>query len=215
MNLLFVVVLLSSPDSTSSSGSDKTNLATGRGSSFDSRGFTNMLMVTTTVRMLNRVHSNTTNLGPAVALDLVFVVGTASLQHGFVNTSTAGNNSDHSAVGGGNNLNVPGQKLNQMNFSIYLLGARWELDSGPLSIRIVGDDGGVIARSTGDTSTVAGLLLQVGDDGTLRHASDGHNVSDGQLSLLSAVNELASVHTFGGDKELLPDFVAVRIPKRW
>ena len=50
-------------------------------------------MVTTTVRMLNRVHGDTTHLRPAVALNLVFVVGAACLQDGFVDTATTGNNS--------------------------------------------------------------------------------------------------------------------------
>lgn len=103
-SLLFIVVLLSSSNPTGSPGGNKTDLATGGGTSLDSRGLTDVLMVTTTVRMLNGVHSNTTNLGPAVTLDLVFVVGTTSLQDGFVDTSTAGNDSNHGAVGRGNNL---------------------------------------------------------------------------------------------------------------
>ena len=49
-------------DPTGPSGGDETDLATSRGSSLDSGGLTNMLMVTTTVGMLDGVHSNTTNL---------------------------------------------------------------------------------------------------------------------------------------------------------
>ena len=97
--LLLIVVLFASPDPTSSSGSNKTDLATGRGSSLDSRCFANMLMVTTTVGMLYGVHSHTTNLGPAVALNLKLMVGTSSLQHGLVNTATTGNDTDHGSVG--------------------------------------------------------------------------------------------------------------------
>ena len=71
-------------------------------------------MVTTTVRMVNglwkneqsssiqnestNVHGNTTDARPAVALRLVLVVGTASLEDGLVDTATAGNDSDHSTV---------------------------------------------------------------------------------------------------------------------
>lgn len=65
-------------------------LSSGTGSSFNCGCFTNMLMITTTVRMLNGIHSNTTNLRPAVTLGLVFVVRTSSLQHRLVNTSSTG-----------------------------------------------------------------------------------------------------------------------------
>ena len=43
-------------------------------------------------------------LRPAVSLGLVLVVGTSSLQHRFVDPSAAGNNADHGAVGGGDDL---------------------------------------------------------------------------------------------------------------
>ena len=99
LQLLLIVVLFASPDPSSSPGSNKTDLATGRGSSLDSRCFANMLMVTTTVGMLNGVHSHTTNLGPAIALNLEFVIGTTSLKHGLVNTATTGYNANHGSVG--------------------------------------------------------------------------------------------------------------------
>merc|ERR1719511_17741 len=56
-------------------------------------------MVTTTVGMLNGVHSHTTHLRPAVTLDLVHVVGTTGLQHGLVDTSTTGDDANGSPVG--------------------------------------------------------------------------------------------------------------------
>ena len=65
-----------------------------------------MLMVTTTMGMLNGVHSNTTNLGPGVTLDLVFVVGTSGLKHGLVDTASTGDHADHGAVSGRNNLKM-------------------------------------------------------------------------------------------------------------
>ena len=73
-------------------GSDETDLATGGRTPLDGRSFTDVLMVTTTVGMLNGVHSHTTNNWPAVTLGLVFMVGTSSLQDGLVNTSTTSNN---------------------------------------------------------------------------------------------------------------------------
>merc|ERR1712121_105822 len=180
--LILVDVLLSSTNPTGSPGGDKTDLATSGCSSHDSGGLTNMLMVTTTVGMLDGVHGNTTHLRPAVTLDLVFVVGTSGLQHGLVDTSTTGDDANGSPVGGGDDL----------------LGAG-----------VVGDNGGVVTGSTSNTATISGLLLQVGDDGTLGHLANWHDVTDGQLGLLSAVDELSSVHTFGGNEQFLPGLVPV------
>ena len=112
-----------------------------------------MLVVTTTVGMLDGVHGHTTHLRPAVTLDLVLVVSTTSLQHGLVDTSTSGDDANGGPVGRGDDL----------------LGAGGQLDPGPLGVGVVGDHDGVVAGGTGDTATVAGLLLQVGDDGTLGH----------------------------------------------
>jgi hypothetical protein len=49
-------------------------------------------MVTTTMGMLYWVHGNTTHLRPAVALDLVLVVGATCLQNGLVDTTTPRDN---------------------------------------------------------------------------------------------------------------------------
>merc|ERR1719158_1440014 len=88
---LFVILSstehLSSSNSTSSSSSNKTDLLSGAGTPPDCGGLSNMLMITSSVRMFNGIHSNTTNLWPAVPLHFVFVVSTTSFQDRFVNTS--------------------------------------------------------------------------------------------------------------------------------
>jgi hypothetical protein len=84
-----------------------------------------MLMVTTTMGMLYGVHGNTTNLGPAVPLDLtrnfksqvreringdfilthlVLVVSTSSLKDGLIDTTAASNKSNHGTVSRGDDL---------------------------------------------------------------------------------------------------------------
>merc|ERR1719443_1039023 len=194
-SLILLLVLLSTTDSSGPAGGDETDLATSRRSPPDGGGLANVLMVTTTVGMLDRVHGHTTDLGPAVPLDLVLVVRAAGLQDGLVDTTAAGDDADGGAVGRGDDL----------------LGAGGQLDPGPLGVGVVGDHDGVVAGGTGDTAAVAGLLLKVGDDGTLGHLSNGHDVSDGELRLLSAVDELSSVDTLGGDKELLAGLVPVRV----
>ena len=118
-------------------------------------------------------------LWPAVPLHFVFVVSATSLQDGFVDTSTTSNQSNHSSIGGWDGL----------------LATRWQLHSGSLGVGVVGDHGGVVAAGPGELATVSGLLLEVADDGSLGHVSDGHHVSDGDLGFLSAVNKLSGVHT--------------------
>merc|ERR1719239_1377360 len=147
--------------------------------------------------MLHRVHGHTTHLGPAVPLYSVLVVGSASLEDGLVNPSTSGNTSNHGTVGRGDNL----------------LGARWQLDPGPLGVRVVGDDGGVVAGGPGELAAVASLLLQVAHNGSLRHVADGHDVADGKVSLLATVHELSGVHAFSSNKKLLLHLVAVGVPE--
>jgi len=192
---LILKQVLSSPDSSSPAGSDETDLATSGCSSLDGGSLTNMLVVTSSVGMLNGIHSNTTNLGPGVPLGLVLVVSTTSLQHGLVNPSTAGNDSDHGAVSGGDDL----------------LASRGHLHSGPLGVGVVGNNGSVVTGCPGDLSSVPSLLLEVADNGSLGHVANGHHVADGEVSLTSTVDELTGVHALGSNHQLLLCLVPVGI----
>jgi len=181
-----ILCLLGTTEQTRSSGSDKTGLLTLDGVSGDGRSLTNMLMVTTTVRMVDGVHGNTTSLGPAVTLDSELVLGTRSLHERLVGSATTSDDTDHSS----------GTRVDN------LLGTGGELDAGLALIRVVADNGDVVAGGTGESATVTNLLLDVGDDGTLGHLTEGKDVADGQGSLLSGVDELASVHALVGDEGL-------------
>ena len=57
-----------------------------------------MLMVTTTVRMLDRVHGYTSNSGPVSLLGVRSVVGAVGAEHGLVSSLTTGNNADHGSA---------------------------------------------------------------------------------------------------------------------
>lgn len=166
----------------------------------------------TTVGMVDGVHGNTTSLGPRVALDSELVLGTRSLckwnqqicasraimapgapgsekkhtQERLVGTATTSNNADHAT----------GAAVDD------LLGTRGKLDAGLALIRVVADDGDVVAGGTGKGATVTNLLLDVGDDGTLGHGAQGQDVADGQSSVLAGVDELAGVHALVGDEGL-------------
>merc|ERR1719466_203460 len=154
-------------------------------------------MVTTTVRMLDGIHGHTTNLRPGVPLSLVLEVGSAGLQQRLVDSSSTGDDADHRAVAGRNRL----------------LRSRWQFHFRPSNIRVVGDDGGVVAGSSGQFAAISQLLLQLADDGSLRHGADGHHVADGQRRLLAAVDELTRVHTLDGDERLLALLKFVGISK--
>jgi hypothetical protein len=181
-----LLCLLGTTEETRPSGGNKTGLLTLGGVSGDGRSLTNMLMVTTTVRMVDGVHGNTTSLGPAVALDSELVLGTRSLEERLVSSATASDDTDHSSGAGVDDL----------------LGTGGKLDAGLALIRVVTDNGDVVAGSAAESATVTDLLLDVGDDGALRHLTEGKDVANGESSLLSSVDELASVHALVGDEGL-------------
>jgi hypothetical protein len=187
--------LLDSTKTSSTTSTDKTNLTTGRCLLADSGRTTNVLVVTTTERMLHRVLCNTTNLGPAVTLHGVLVVSTSSLEQGLVSTSTSGNNTDL-----GTDIGLDS-----------LLTSRGKTKTGGSLILIVGDDNSEAARSTGKGTPVTNAGLNVAHNGTLGNLTQGKNISNGQGSLLSAVDELTSVHTLSGNHKLSVPLVAVRI----
>ena len=68
-----------------------------------------------------------------------------------------------------------------------------------------------LTRGPGEPAAVAGLLLQVADDGTLGHAADGQHVADLEGGLDAAVDEHAGVHALDGQQQLLARLVAVRV----
>jgi len=122
-------------------------------------------MVTTSVRMVNRVHGHTTHSRPAVPLHLVLVVCVTSLQHGLINTTASCNDANHGTSIGGQNF----------------LGTRWQFDAALAFIGVVIDECCVVARGTGIGTTIADLRFNVADDGTLRHGAQGENVANREL----------------------------------
>lgn len=159
-----VTDLLGTTEETSTTGSNETDLLTGRSESGDSGSVTDVLMITTTMGMVDGIHGNTTSDGPAVTLSLVLVVGTTSLQEGLVHTTTTGNDTDGSTAVGGDDL----------------LRARGELDTGGTIIDVVTNDGGVVTGGTGKSTAITSLLLNVAHNGTLRHGLKGEDVTNSQ-----------------------------------
>lgn len=154
-----------------------------------------MLVVTTTVRVVDGVHSHTTSAGPRVPLDLELVVSTTGLEQRLVDTSTTGDDAD-----GSTRRRRDG-----------LLGTGRKTDTRGLAVGVVADDGGVVARGTGERATVTCLLLDVADDGTFGKRREGENVGDVERGLLTAVDELAGGETLGSNKGLDTGAVLVRV----
>ena len=194
-NSLSILVLAGgTAEETGTTGSNETSLLTGRSVAGHGRGVTNVLVVTTTVGVVDGVHSNTTSTGPAVALGAHGVVLPAGLEEGLVDTATTGDDTDDGTAAGRDNL----------------LGAGGETDTG-LAVLTVANDGGVVARGTGERSTVTNLLLDVADNGTFRALGDGEDVADVEGGLLAAVDERAGRDTLSSDEGLLAELVAVRV----
>merc|ERR1712146_641742 len=110
--------LLGSTKTTSTTGGDKTDLSSCDGVSLDGGRLTNVLMVTSSVRMFNGVHSHTTNLGPAVSFRFVFVVGISGLEKRFVAATSSSDYTNHCSASRGD----------------CFLGSRWKTDLCPCSL---------------------------------------------------------------------------------
>merc|ERR1740130_534627 len=95
--LVPVIHLLAPADLARAAGRNETHLLTRHRIAAHRRRVTDVLMVTSTVRVLDGVHRHTTDLRPAVALDAVLVEGAARLQQRLVNAAAAGDDADRRA----------------------------------------------------------------------------------------------------------------------
>lgn len=68
-----------------------------------------------------------------------------------------------------------------LSVSANLLLTTWELKLGKSGF-VVADDGSITSRGTGERSSVTKLLLDVGDNSTLRHGGKGKSVTNGKSS---------------------------------
>jgi len=160
--------LLSSSNETGSSGGDETTLLTAGSVSSDGSGVTDVLMVTTTMRMLDGVHGNTSNSGPVSLLGVSLEVGVVGLEERLISSLAAGDDTNHTSAGALDGLS----------------NARGESDTGLLAVLGVTDDNAGVAGGAGKTATVTELGLDVGDDGSLGHGVEGEDIADSEGSYL-------------------------------
>ena len=123
------------------------------------------------------------------------MLGARSLQERLVRSSTTSDDTNHTTD----------RALDD------LLGTRRQLDAGLALIRVVADDGHVVAAGTAERTPVTNLLLDVADDGTFRNGAEGEDVADGERGVLAGVDELAGVHALVGDEGLGVELVSVRV----
>ena len=97
-SLVLLENLSTTSGETSSSGSDETALLSSGGVSSDGRWMTNMLMVTTTMRMLDWVHCDTSNSWPVLSLSSGLEPGVGSLEEWLVGSLTTSDDSDHGSA---------------------------------------------------------------------------------------------------------------------
>jgi hypothetical protein len=216
-------------DETSSSGGDETSLLTGDGVSGDGRGLSDMLVVTSSVRVVNGVHGNTSSSGPRVPLrlelrtqkdgntnrgrQLMLSSSCASRKllrrerkANLVESSTGLQQRLVDSTSSGNDTDgSSGRSRNG------LLGSRRKTESGLVLVGGVSDDGSVVTRGSGNGSSVTDSLLDVADDGTLGALGEGKDVSDGERGLLSAVDKGAGGHALSSDEGLLSELVSVGV----
>ena len=95
---LFFDGSLSSSDEPSSPGSNEPDFNSVRSMSAQSRRMTNMLLVTSSVRMVYWVHSHSSNYWPRSALCLILVVRVSSLADWLVSSSSSSNDADHGSA---------------------------------------------------------------------------------------------------------------------
>lgn len=107
-------------------------------------------------------------------------------EHRLVGTATTGNDTNHTTRGVLDNL----------------LGTTGKLDTGLAVLRVLANDADVVTGGTTKRTPVTRLLLDVGNDGTFRNGGKREDVADGQGSILSGIDELASVHALVGDEGL-------------
>ena len=73
------------------------------------------------------------------------------------------------------------------------------------------NDGDVVSARPAQRTTIASLLLYIGDDSSFRDLADREDVADGERGVLAGVDELAGVHALVGDEGLVVQFEAVGI----
>lgn len=146
-----------------------------------------MLVVTSSVRMVDGVHTNTLHLREDLLESGILVEQQTGLQDGLVVAAASSNNSDCGSAATENGLTSSGGQS----------------DTGLLTIFRVTDDGGISAGRAREGSLVAGLSFDVADGCSFGDFADGEDVSNGDGGLFAAEDVLTSVGSLSGEEVLV------------
>eukprot|EP00968_Pinguiococcus_pyrenoidosus_P012001 scaffold1016_cov258-Pinguiococcus_pyrenoidosus.AAC.5 len=176
-------------------GGDEADLLTGRAHAVGGGRVPDVLVVTTSERVLHGVHGHTTDLGPLVPLHAVLVVCAAGLEHGLVRPAAAGHDANHRPA-------LVGQGL---------LRPRRQANAAGALVLVLRDDHAVASGGLDEVASVSDVALDVADHGALRQLSQGQDVAHAEVRLLSAEDELPAVHALRAHHELIVLLVLVRV----
>jgi len=154
-----------------------------------------MLLVTTTMGMVDGVHSDTSNTGPSVSLGLVLPEGSTSLQEGLVGSLATSDDTNHSSAVTLDSLSNTG----------------WESDSSLLQVLGVTDNNGGGTGGSGEGGSISVLGLNIANNSALGHHVNWHDIANSEGSFLSTVEEHTGVHAFSGNEVFSALFVFVLV----
>merc|ERR1740123_843966 len=186
---------LASAEDTRAARGDEADLLSRLRSPRNGRRMGHVLVISASVGVLHRVHTDAADLRPGVALHAVLVEIPARLQDGLVHAPTSRADTDDGAV---------------LRWDA-LPGAGRQADARLLAVVRVAHDHARAATCACEATTVGSLLLAHGDDGALRHLAEGQAVPDGELRLGAAIDELARVHALDRHPALLPQLEPVGV----
>ncbi|THU67046.1 hypothetical protein C4D60_Mb05t20530 [Musa balbisiana] len=182
-----------SPETASPPCSNKTDLLPRRSITADGGGMSNVLVVSSSVGMLHRT-------------DLIDIRRQYSTEQ--IKRSKYHHTNKHQKMMYLYNSSSEMQKRHRSQ--VYLTkenSGKEKRGPGGAVVGVVTDDDGVVAGGAGKNTAVANVVLDVADDSTLRNGAEGKDVADHEGGLAATVDELAGVHPFGGDEELLLELV--------
>jgi len=152
-----------------------------------------MLMVTTTMRMLNWVHCDTSNSWPMLSLSLHLEPGVGSLKEWLIGSLASSANTNHGSATTHDGLS----------------GSWWKSDSGLLTIIGVTNDDRWSTGGSGERTASSDLTCTIAHDGTFWHLVHWDDISDGKRCFVSGIDELSGVHSFDSDEILNSLLVSV------
>ena len=125
-----------------------------------------MLLVTTTMGMVDGVHSDTSNTGPSVSLGLVLPERSTSLQEGLVGSLATSDDTNHGSAVTLDSLSDTG----------------WESYSSLLHVLGVTDNNGGGTGGSGEGGSISVLGLNIANNSAFGHHVNWHDIANSEGS---------------------------------